>query len=424
MRLCLPSSLLVVLLLTGCIEDSTDAAAPVPATHETVLCSDSHPSIFLLSKIDDEDGDGRIRDEDFPLINDEDDDIADHAWIRDASGVYHIFFQNEGQNGGSDVEHYTSTDLLGLDYVGVALARNPGGWDSEGIWAPHVVRSGDTYWMLYTGTSGNGPTSRQRIGLATSTDLTNWTRYPVNYCAGSSGDGCIYECDENWTTWGQANESYNQQCRDPFVIWDSENARWVMMITAKSTNQYGVVTVAYSTDLINWVGAGFVDATRRLPTGAVAQTTGGQCENPFVMTHDGIHYLLFSDWWDPEDFASEPDPRTMVQYATSSNLEFDTLGSAGWIYRGYIPDPGVNAIEVQVIDGDKWIMSQSISNPKSGDHDLHRRDLRLKCIDWKPNFEFDTYNATSPRLRRNGVSLVSPHVDAGREIGVGSTSGD
>ena len=188
-----------------------------------------------------------------------------------------------------------------------------------------------------------------------------------------------------------------------------------MFITAKSTNGWGVVTAAYSTDLINWVGAGFVDATRRLPTGAVAQTTGGQCENPFVMTHDGTHFLLFSDWWDPEDFASEPNPRTMVQYAVSTSLEVDSLGSAAWAYHGYIPDPGVNAIEVQVIDGDKWIMTQSISNPKSEYDPVHRRDLRLKCIEWGTGNNFETSNAVSPYPRRgNPATPVSPHVDIDR----------
>lgn len=69
-------------------------------------------------------------------------------------------------------ETYVS-NLQSLDYVGLALVRNPGGWDANHLWAPHVVKSGNTYWMLYTGVSGTGATSKQRVGLATSTDLTN-----------------------------------------------------------------------------------------------------------------------------------------------------------------------------------------------------------------------------------------------------------
>jgi hypothetical protein len=169
-----------------------------------------------------------------------------------------------------------------------------------------------------------------------------------------------------------------------------------MFATAKSPNQFGVVTVAYSTNLANWTGAGFINATRRLATGIGAQTTGGQAENPHVMSYNGTHYLLFTDWRDEEDFASEPDPRTIVQYATSSTLAADSSGSVNWTYRGYIPDPGVNAIEVQRINNHTWVMSQSISDEHSGDLATHRRELRLKCVIWGDHFSFDTSNAKLP----------------------------
>ncbi len=360
---------------------------------ESIRCDEGAAPAFLQSKIDDDDGDGNPYDENFPTINDEDDDIADHAWIEDGNGLYHLFFQNEDHGSGSHIEHYTSTGLQGLRYAGAALRPNPGGWDSHSLWAPHIIKRGETYFMFYTGTDGPGgaPRTIQRIGLATSTDLMTWTRSPVNNCPGTSGDGCIYECDECWTAWGGAPDSYNRQCRDPFVAWDSINRRWVMFATAKSLNRYGVVTVAYSENLRDWIGAGFIDATRRLETGVGGQTTGGQAENPFIMSHNGTHYLLFTDWQDPEDSVSVFNPRTIVQYATSSTLAADSSGSVDWIYRGYIPDPGVNAIEVLRIGRDVRLMSQSISNQRSG-YWPRRRQLRLKCVVWKDGFAFGTSN--------------------------------
>lgn len=375
---------LVLFAGIGCGDTRTDSA-------ETVCCDADADPVFLKSKLDDDDGDGNPYDEDFPTINDEDDDIADHTWVVDDAGIYHLFFQNEGLVAGSEIEHYTSKDLQSLDYVGIALSKDPAGWDSYALWAPHVVKSGDTYFMFYTGTTGTGPYSVQRIGLATSTDLMTWTRYPVNNCPGTTGDGCVYECDECWTTWSDPPGAFNQQCRDPFVIWDAAGERWVLFATAKSRNGYGVVTVAYSTDLSNWTGGGFIDATRRLASGIGGQPTGGQAENPFVMSHAGTHYLLFTDWRDPEDSVSVYDPRTIVQYATSPTLAADTLGSPNWTYRGYIPDPGVNAIEVLRIGEDFQIMSQSISNERSGYWEL-RRQLRLKCVIWGEDFAFDTWN--------------------------------
>ena len=381
------AALALLVMLTGSCD-----RMPI-GSQADMCCDDGADPIFLHSKIDDDDGDGLILDEDFPLIDDEDDDIADHTWIRDAEGLYHLFFQTEDHGSGSYIEHYVSSDLQSLDYVGPALFWNRSGWDSHGLWAPHVIKNGDTYYMFYTGVDGPGgdPSTKQRIGLATSKDLTIWTRAPVNNCPGSTGEGCVYECDECWTTWGGEPGSFNAQCRDPFVTWDPVGERWVMFATAKSPGEYGIVTVARSKDLTNWEGEGFIEATGRLETGILGQTTGGQAENPFVMSREGTHYLFFTDWQDPEDSVTTVEPRTITQYATSSNLAADPSGSPGWIYRGYIPDPGVNAIEVLHPGGGVWIMSQSISNERSGYWSL-RRNLRLRCMVWEDDREFGTSN--------------------------------
>lgn len=401
LRAVIYSTVLAVVWAAGC-ED--DASAP----GEAACCDDSAEPIFLTSKLDDDDGDGNPFDEDFPRIDDEDDDIADHTWVRDGQGLYHLFHQTEDRGAGSHIDHYTSVDLTRLDFVGTALSADPGGWDSYGLWAPHVVHSGDAYYMFYTGADGPGGEAgtKQRIGLATSTDLVTWTRSPVNRCAGTTGSGCVYQCEESWTTWGGEEGAFNQQCRDPFVIWDSDHQRWVMLATARSTNGYGVVTVAYSADLLVWTGAGFVDATRRLPDGVGAQTTGGQAENPHVMSYNGDHYLLFTDWNDPEDSVSVENPRTIVQYATSPSLVADTAGSDNWTYRGYTPDPAVNAIEVQRVDKNLWIMSQSLSNQRSGLW-WRRRQLRLMCVVWGEDYQFDTVNANLPCGQdRRGTGIV------------------
>lgn len=386
MRAAAQAAILAAIWISSCSD------APIEPPETPLTCDDSAPTAYVRSKIDDDDGDGNPLDEDFPAINDEDDDIADHAWIQDPSGVFHLFFQNEGHVTGNEIEHYTSRDLQTFEYVGVALRKNPDGWDSFGLWAPHVVAFAGTYYMLYTGVTGRDAFSQQRIGLATSTDLVNWTRYPVNHCPGTSGDGCLYECDEPWTTWGRGPGSYNQQCRDPFVIRDPVSQKWLLFATAKSTNQYGVVTVASSPDLLQWTGAGYIDATRRVASAPVPRSTGGQAENPAIMSHEGAYYLLFTDWQDPEDSCGVQNPRTISQYATSPTLMADSSGSPSWTYHGYIPDSGVNAIEVQVLPGDIWVMSESISNESACDHDMHRRELRLKCVAWDNALGFRTAN--------------------------------
>src|SRR5262245_17330211 len=356
---------------------------------DTTPCIPTTAPALLSSKLDDDDGDGNPHDENYPTVDDEDDAIVDHAWIQHAIGVHHLFVQNEDRGVGSDIEHYT-TDLQNLTYVGVALQKSPGSWDSQALWAPYIVQSGSAYLMFYTGTSGTGPDAKQRIGLAVSMDLATWTRLPVNLCPETTGDGCIYECAESWTTWGGQPGAHNQQCRDPFVLWDAAHHRWVLFATAKSTSGSGVITVAYSSDLVHWRGAGYIDATRLLAGGTGGQTTGGQAENPYVLSHGGTFYLLFSDWADPEDDCTVPHPRTIVQYVTSSALLADAAGSSHWSYRGFIPDPGVNALEALVVDGDTWILSQSITDRTSCDYEGHRRELRLKRIVWGPKATFAT----------------------------------
>ncbi|MCI0451876.1 MAG: family 43 glycosylhydrolase [Candidatus Latescibacteria bacterium] len=391
--------LITVVLVVAC-DDSSSPSGDSPRCDP-----DASPTV-LASKYDDDDGDGNPLDEDFPDIDDEDDDIADHAWIRDRFGVYHLFFHSESLYHPNQIEHYTTRDFRSLDYVGVALTVAPGGWDGDALWAPHVVEHDRIYYMFYTGVAGsNGPDAVQRIGLATSTNLITWTRAPINRCPGTSGDGCVYECDEAWTTWGDGG-AFDDQCRDPFVMWDDASERWLMFVTAKSTNGFGVVTVASADEFSTWSGGGFIDATRRLATGTGGQTTGGQAENPFVVETDDTYYLLFSDWQDIEDSVTVAPHRTVVQYATSPSLAVDDVGSADWIYRGYTPDPGVNAIEVIEFrrgSGRRWLMSQSISSPRSGFPKPQRRQLLVRCA----NFENDLIETSNWGVVPDGTGVTA-----------------
>lgn len=332
---------------------------------------------------------------------DTDDDIADHAWIQDDGGLYHLYFQTEDQGSGDFLEHYTSTDLKSLTYVGPVLQPEAGHWDSYGLWAPAVVKNpvDGFYYLFYSGVTGPGSsaTAKQRIGVATSSDLVTWTKAPVNNCPGTTGDGCVYECDEPWTRWS-LGQPYDAQCRDPMVIWDSANSRWLMVATALmnvGTWSQGV-TAAVSTDLINWTGAGYIKAAKKLSVaegGVGAQLSGGVAENPFITKYDGDYFLFFTDTNDPEDYWTVPNPRTMIQYASSPSLSVDASGSTNWTYRGSTRDPGVNAPEFQVLAGDTWVVSHSISpNPYSGYWGSHTRDLRLKRIVWEEDGTFTTAN--------------------------------
>lgn len=328
-------------------------------------------------------------------------DIADHAWIQDSDGLYHLYFQWNGPD--TDIAHFTSTDLKSITYVGTALAHDTSTYYGR-IWAPSIIKNGDTYYMFFTGVEKYVSTAyyRQRIGLATSTNLTDWTLYPGNNCSGTNGNGCIYECDNSWTTWGNGT-AYDEQCRDPMVIRDDTNSRWVMFSTIKRNDGSGseAIDVAYSTDLVNWTGTGYIKATQRLTVGqggTGGQTTGGTSENPYAFEHDGTYYLTFTDW-------SDSEPPAEVQYVKSSTLTGDSSGSTNWTYQGNIADSGVNAIEILKVEGDTWLMTQSITNSNSGDSVLHYRELRVKRIVWNSDGTFTTSKLSDLDCRVSSASI-------------------
>ena len=106
--------------------------------------------------------------------------------------------------------------------------------------------------------------------------------------------------------------------------------------------------------------------------------------------YNGNYYLLFNSG-DSESTYS----KAMVEYLKSPNLNIDNSGSLNWEWQDHIPDKGINAIEIQNVDNDNYIMSQRISNTDtSGDYSLDWGDLRLKRMVWKDDGTFETSNLT------------------------------
>jgi len=62
-------------------------------------------------------------------------------------------------------------------------------------------------------------------------------------------------------------------------------------------------------------------------------------------------------------------------------------------------------------DAGTWIMSQSLSNQRSGYKRPIRRMLKLKCIDWGPGVSFGTTNVGYEETAAQ--SLVAPEMKTG-----------
>ena len=143
--------------------------------------------------------------------------------------IFKMWYQNSDQWGVSTVGYAVSGD--GINWTrNSQLVLQPstfGNWDSYSVGHGSVIKINDVYMMYYTGSDCN----YTKIGLATSTDGINWTKYSGNP---------ILTADKSWEGGG---------IYSPSVIYD--NNQYIMVFQNKPYNNsaFGMAT---STDGINW----------------------------------------------------------------------------------------------------------------------------------------------------------------------------
>lgn len=191
--------------------------------------------------------------------------INDHTFVRDHAGLWHLIGITHAEPmhpfDELHLAHATAPSLLG------PWTKHPFALSTEAalgetqLWAPHVVRHDDRYWMYVC--AGGADKRRYRIHLATSDDCWTWVRHPDNPMV-----------VDGW------------EARDPMVVRVGE--RWVMYYTATDPAEGGnhVVAAATSDDLVHWSGRTVVFRDAMVGTGA------GPTESPFVIEHGGRWYLL------------------------------------------------------------------------------------------------------------------------------------
>lgn len=156
------------------------------------------------------------------------------------------------------VGHATSTDLTNWTVTADALiVSDADSFDDGTTWTGSVVKDDDgLWWMFYTGTSLAEDRLVQRIGAATSADLTTWTK--VSSEALVQADPLHYEL---LSATPGSNGTWKEECwRDPWVFRADDSTQWQMLITGRANTGdiegRGVLAHATSDDLLNWtVGA-------------------------------------------------------------------------------------------------------------------------------------------------------------------------
>lgn len=202
--------------------------------------------------------------------------------------------------------HYTSPDLINwtrlhnINLYDATYARHE-------VWAPHIIKVGNTWYMFYTAVK-NVPTAArqvQRIMLTTSTDLTNWT----------TG---VQSLDGNWfksgvadfTKWEDPNlvDYSGGDCRDPFVMRNETDTGWLMFVTIR-----GDGAAANFGGMNNIVGiAESLDASAPIPGDRISSLT-----THFQLTDWVMHTAYTDSWAESPQVWREPNGTYYMQWTTN-----------------------------------------------------------------------------------------------------------
>jgi Glycosyl hydrolases family 32 N-terminal domain len=184
-----------------------------------------------------------------------------------------------------DLGHAISSDLVHWTDLAPVLPYRPGKWDNFQIWAPAVFQKDSVFYMFYTGVTQQLPAydHHQRIGLATSTDLVNWTRR----------DQPVFEC--NQVPWAFCSPAPGPgDFRDPYVMADPDSAgHWLMYYTTRPAAAPGNFIIGYARsrgDLTQWTDGGPLWNT------FITHTSSSVVETPDVIRHGSLWYLLYTTW--------------------------------------------------------------------------------------------------------------------------------
>ena len=209
--------------------------------------------------------------------------INDHCIVRDDVGLYHVFYiLGEVGKGcytpGNEViiGHAVSKNLLQWEVQPHALECLSGGpyWESAHIFAPYVVRHAGLYWMFY---SGDTPGRGQRIGLATSRDLSRWERHPNNPLITPQG---------SWALWHAEKPT---SCRDAHVWREPEGTFYMLWVAdMREPPRTSCLALSRSRNLVEWEELGPVLVRRWSDLESITMKTESPC-----MVRRRDRYFLF-----------------------------------------------------------------------------------------------------------------------------------
>lgn len=186
------------------------------------------------------------------------------------SQLYRMYYQGR-QDGRYTIGLATSSDGIAWQKHPsnpILVPGPPGSWDSQGVLYMSVLFMNGTYMMWYSGRDG----VTSRIGLATSTDGVQWTKYHGNPVVAEGGPGA-------W-------DAYYVEA--PGVAY--KDGIFYMLYNGRPTLDIQYIGLATSTDGINWTKY-YGNPVFSPQSGA---WDGVNVGDPMIMFHDGKFKMWYS----------------------------------------------------------------------------------------------------------------------------------
>ncbi len=211
--------------------------------------------------------------------------VADFA-VAERGGRFHFFYIERRLEEGTPFYpgheiyfgHASTADFIDWEVHEPVLLVRPGTWEGGHVWAPCILRRGDTYVMAYTGVSSR---ISQDIGIASSADLFDWKRWegnPISPCKG-----------KDWAFWRADGIA---SCRDPSLV--EHDGRVWMIYTANTKEGASCIALASTADLKTWKDHGPICVGPA--TGYEARLSGGHpqgsLESASLVHRRGKWFLL------------------------------------------------------------------------------------------------------------------------------------
>jgi len=200
----------------------------------------------------------------------------EQGWVGDPmpfyeNGKFHVFYLQDARDGAATFHPWyeaTTTDFTSYEDNGVMIPCGTADQQDGALGTGSVFKHNGIYYGFYTGHNGKLD-PREKILLATSSDLKTWTK--VEDFELSASDG--YDRNE---------------FRDPIIIHDDATNTFRMLLSTRADykGSWRAVIAQYSsTDLKNWT----------LVTPFYDDDTTFIVECPDVFTEGNYQYLVYSD---------------------------------------------------------------------------------------------------------------------------------